>query len=36
MMFPITCFELIKTEESVLIGGYYGDLILYSLKENYV
>lgn len=35
-MFPITCFELLKNEESVVIGGYYGDLILYSIKESVV
>lgn len=36
LMFPITCFEVLKNEESMVIGGYYGDLILYSIKEGVI
>lgn len=35
-MFPITAFELLKNEESAVIGGYYGDLVLFSLKDNII
>ena len=31
-MFPITAFEILKGEENAVIGGYYGDLILFSLN----
>lgn len=35
-MFPITCFEVLKNEESIVIGGYYGDLILYCIKDSVI